>query len=402
MRVVQYEGGIPVHVWDDSVTIESEAFKQVENMSKLPIVEHIALMPDAHWGNGACVGSVIGTSHAVIPAAVGVDIGCGMIAVKTTLRAEHLPDSLSRMRSLIEEAVPHGRTSNGGRGDRGAWGDIPEDVKKSWEPLDSGFKSVVEKNPKIGTGNTINHLGTLGTGNHFIEVCLDADGFVWITLHSGSRGVGNRIGSFFIERAKERMRERIGDLPDVNLAWLEEGSPDFDNYCEAVEWAQEFARHNRQAMMDRVIAAIRKSGVSGFEVTELAVNCHHNYISRERHGDKNLWVTRKGAVCASKGTLGFIPGSMGAKSYVVRGLGGENSLNSCSHGAGRSMSRTAAKKAFTLEDHIKATEGVECRKDEDVIDETPAAYKNIDAVMESQRDLVEVVATLKQVLCVKG
>jgi tRNA-splicing ligase RtcB len=261
----------------------------------------------------------------------------------------------------------------------------------------------VAKHPRLDRGSHVQHLGTLGTGNHFIEVCLDEENQVWIMLHSGSRGVGNRIGSYFIELAKEDMRRWFINLPDQDLAYLPQGTEHFDDYVEAVHWAQEYARLNRDLMMAAVVAALRRSALlPAFEAQLEAVNCHHNYVAWESHFGENVLVTRKGAVRARRGDLGIIPGSMGARSYIVRGLGNEQSFSSCSHGAGRAMSRAEARRRFSVEDHAAATSGIECRKDEDVIDETPMAYKAIDAVMAAQRDLVEVAHTLRQVVCVKG
>jgi tRNA-splicing ligase RtcB len=272
-----------------------------------------------------------------------------------------------------------------------------------WRQLERGYGRIVGKHPKLDRGNHVNHLGTLGTGNHFIEVCLDEADRVWFMLHSGSRGVGNRIGMHFIEMAKKDMRAHIANLPDKDLAYLREGTEHFDDYVEAVEWAQEFALYNRKLMMEQIVDAVAASGeVPPFELTETAVNCHHNYVAVEEHYGEEVFVTRKGAVRARRGDMGIIPGSMGARSYIVRGLGNPESFDSCSHGAGRAMSRNEAKRRFTTADHEKATAGVECRKDEDVIDETPAAYKNIDDVMNAQRDLVEIAHTLRQVVCVKG
>jgi tRNA-splicing ligase RtcB len=346
---------------------------------------------------------VIPTVGAIIPAAVGVDLGCGMAAVRTSLRAEHLPDDLLPLRLAIEAAVPHGRSHNGDpANDVGGWRDAPSATAQSaWATIEQGYQRIVAKHPKLGRGPALQHLGTLGTGNHFVEVCLDQDDRVWFMLHSGSRGVGNRVGSYFIERAQEEMRRWFVNLPDRDLAYLAEGSQYFDDYVEAVGWAQDFALWNRRVMMDAVVAAA-KSVLPPFSLTDEAVQCHHNYVARERHLDRNVFVTRKGAVRARKGDLGIIPGSMGARSFIVRGLGNDDAFHSCSHGAGRAMSRAAAKRRFTLADHEKATAGIECRKDADVIDETPMAYKPIDAVMEAQRDLVEVVHTLRQVVCVKG
>jgi tRNA-splicing ligase RtcB len=361
-------------------------------------------MPDVHCGIGATVGSVIPTKGAIIPAAVGVDIGCGMMAVQTSLNARDLPDNLKGIRSAIEAAVPHGRTNQGRTGDRGAWHHIPTRNAEVWaSELKPGYDAILAKHPKLDRGNHANHLGTLGTGNHFIEVCLDETDTVWFMLHSGSRGVGNRMGTYFIELARNDMKRFFVNLPDADLAYFPEGTEHFDDYVEAVEWAQDYARWNRRLMMEQIVAAVRESGETPPFTAELqAINCHHNYVARESHYGQNVLITRKGAVRARPGDLGIIPGSMGARSYIVRGKGNPESFHSCSHGAGRAMSRNEAKKRFTVEDHRKATEGVECRKDPEVIDETPGAYKPIDAVMAAQADLVEVVHTLRQVVCVKG
>lgn len=403
-EMTRVAGGAPIKHWTRGVPVEPEALEQLQNVARLPIVHPwVAAMPDVHVGIGATVGSVIPTVGAVIPAAVGVDIGCGMMAQRTTLDASQLPDNLARLRGSIERAVPHGRGKHGGRGDIGSWNKIPEPVLERWRVLEPAFKRIVEKHPRIEKSNHVVHLGTLGTGNHFIELCLDEADRVWVMLHSGSRGVGNRIGTYFIERAKQDMRAHLRNLPDANLAYLSEGTKHFADYMEAVGWAQEFARHNRELMMDRVLEEMRRfRGLPPFEVDKQAVNCHHNYVVREHHYGKDVLVTRKGAVRAGKDELGIIPGSMGARSYIVRGKGNPKSFHSCSHGAGRVLSRTAAKQRFTLEDHRRMTEGVECRKDAGVIDETPGAYKDIDAVMAAQRDLVSVEHTLKQVVCVKG
>ncbi|MEM9177920.1 MAG: RtcB family protein, partial [Myxococcota bacterium] len=304
----------------------------------------------------------------------------------------------------IEKAVPHGRSAGQGKSrDKGAWGRLPARVESVWARFAPGFDAIVEKHPGVRKANHATHLGTLGTGNHFIEVCLDEADRVWFMLHSGSRGVGNKIGRYFIELAREDMRRWMINLPDVDLAYLPEGTDHFVEYVEAVEWAQAYAMANRELMMEAVIGAIRESaGIPPFEAKLLAVNCHHNYVSREHHLGENVLITRKGAVRAREGDLGIIPGSMGARSYIVRGKGNAESFHSCSHGAGRKMSRAKANKTFTLEDHAKATEGIECRKDGGVLDETPGAYKSIDDVMAAQRDLVDVVHTLRQVVCVKG
>lgn len=399
---VMQDGGVPVKSWTRGVLFEEEARRQLINISRMPFIHRwVAAMPDVHLGKGATIGSVVPTVGAVIPAAVGVDIGCGMMAVKTSVTAAQLPDSLAAVRSAIEQAVPHGRSVGRGR-DCGAWANAPDDVLAAWAPLAEPFEALKAKHRVLKNTNNLNHLGTLGTGNHFIEMCLDENAGVWLMLHSGSRGVGNRIGTHFIEQAKKEMARWHIQLPDRDLAYLPEGSTLFDDYVAAVEWAQNFARINREVMMARVVGAVRESLGLVFDASVEAVNCHHNYVSRENHYGKNVWVTRKGAVRARRGEMGIIPGSMGARSFIVRGLGNEESFCSCSHGAGRVMSRTQAKKAVSLEQHQLATAGVECRKDEGVIDESPAAYKPIDQVMAAQRDLVEIVHTLKQVVCVKG
>lgn len=396
---------LPIKAWTKGVPVEEDAKAQLINIANMPFIKsHVAVMPDVHMGKGATVGSVIATKGAIIPAAVGVDIGCGMMAVRTSLLASDLPDNLHALRSAIEAAVPHGRTNNGGLGDRGAWGSTPNDVEVATNHLMPRLDEIVKKHPGIGraAARARTHAGTLGTGNHFIEICLDEEQVVWVMLHSGSRGIGNRIGTYFIEKAKEEMRRWFINLPDQDLAYIPEGSKLFEDYFEALHWAQDFAETNRKIMMESVVNAIDAWLPKFFVVTARAINCHHNYVSWERHFGDTVMVTRKGAVSAKEGELGIIPGSMGERSFIVRGKGNHTSFCSCSHGAGRVMSRTAARKLFTVEDHIKATEGVECRKDADVIDETPAAYKDIDAVMAAQSDLVEVVHTLKQVLCVKG
>jgi tRNA-splicing ligase RtcB len=403
-EVFRSEGGVPIKSWTRGVPFEAAAREQVERTAKLPFIHKwVAVMPDVHHGIGATVGSVVATQRAVIPAAVGVDIGCGMMAVQTSLRASQLPDQLAGLRSSIEAAVPHGRSDNGGRNDKGAWSQLPDATRQAWAELKGGYDAIVAKHPKLDRGAHVGHLGTLGTGNHFIEICLDERDHVWFMLHSGSRGVGNRIGTHFIELAKADLRRSLSNLPDRDLAYFEEGAEHFDDYISAVSWAQDYARVNRELMMHAVLTAVRKTGVlPPFDARLAAVNCHHNYVSRERHYGQDVLVTRKGALRARRGDLGIIPGSMGARSYIVRGLGNPESFESCSHGAGRVMSRTEARRRFSLDDHVAATAGVECRKDTEVIDETPAAYKPIELVMQAQRDLVEVLHTLKQVVCVKG
>jgi len=395
------DGGAPIKLWTHGVPVEDDARRQLMNTARMPFIfHHLAVMPDVHLGKGSTIGSVIPTVGAIIPAAVGVDIGCGMIAVRTSLDAGDLPDNLHGLRAAIEAAVPHGKTF--GRRDEGAWSEAPAAVDAMWRELAGGFARLTARYPQLERTNNRLHLGTLGTGNHFIEVCIDEAGRVWFMLHSGSRGVGNAIGQRFIELAQEDMRQHLATLPDRDLAYLKEGSRHFDDYVEAVDWAQDFARRNRALMLQAVIAAARWVIAKPFVADLEAVNCHHNYVQRERHFGHDIYVTRKGAVAAHRGQLGIIPGSMGARSYIVRGLGNEEAFCSCSHGAGRTMSRSQAKKRFTVADQVRATEGVECRKDAHVIDEIPMAYKDIDAVMAAQSDLVEVVHTLRQVVCVKG
>lgn len=405
MQTFKDEGRAPVKIWTDDV--EASALQQLHNLSTLPFIhKHIAVMPDCHWGMGSTVGSVIPTIRAIVPAAVGVDIGCGMMASQLGIKAHQLPDSLVAMRAAIEAAVPHGRTDNGGLNDRGAWHDIPEDIGIHFRKLmeDPRIIEVKEKEPQAVANRGANQLGTLGTGNHFIEVCLDLDDNVWIMLHSGSRGLGNRIGSHFIRLAKQEMERWHVRLPDADLAYLPEGSQHFGLYWKALSWAQEYAQANRALMMARAWEALKGclEGFGPMALTVRAVNCHHNYVAVENHFGQNCYITRKGALRARQGDMGIIPGSMGARSFIVRGKGNPDSFCSCSHGAGRRMSRGAAKKQFTLADLAEQTIGVECRKDADVIDEIPSAYKNIQQVMDNQSDLVEIVAELRQIVCVKG
>jgi tRNA-splicing ligase RtcB len=405
----QYYAGVrhPIKAWTNGVQVDAQAVQQLHNLSHLPFIyKHIAVMPDVHGGIGATIGSVIATKGAIVPAAVGVDLGCGMMAVQTTLTANDMPDSLSCIRSAIEAAVPHGRTDNGGKNDRGGWGSvIPDAHAKRWMALQARYEQIVSKHPKAKSFNTSSHMGTLGTGNHFIEICLDENDSVWVMLHSGSRGVGNRIGSYFIELAKKEMdRYFIGEyLPDKDLAYLVEHTEYFDDYVNAVGWAQDFAAENRRAMMGATLSAMQEHLPEfSFPTGKTAVNCHHNYVERENHFEANVWVTRKGAVRAREGDLGIIPGSMGTGSFIVRGKGNPESFCSCSHGAGRSMSRTEARKTISLEQHRDAMRGIEARLDADVLDESPAAYKDISAVMAAQGDLIEVVHRLRQIVNVKG
>ncbi|HEY0660143.1 MAG TPA: RtcB family protein [Lysobacter sp.] len=394
------EGATPIKGWVRGVPLEDKARAQLRNIASLPFVgPWVAVMPDVHLGIGATVGSVVPTRGAIIPAAVGVDIGCGMAAVRTTLRATDLPDNLAQLRSSIERSVPVGN------GPGGEHRKLPDSVETRLEHSDlmARLDAIHRKHPKIRTDKVDRQIGTLGGGNHFIEICLDESDAVWVMLHSGSRGTGNIIGTYFIERARQELAHRVlgFHLPDKDLAFFLEGEPLFDEYVDAVSWAQDYARHNREAMMGRVLHEMRHR-LPKFQLEKLAVNCHHNYVQREQHHGESLLVTRKGAVSAREGELGIIPGSMGACSFIVRGLGNADSFHSCSHGAGRVMSRTQARAQITLKQHREATAHVECRKDAAVIDESPAAYKSIDAVMAAQSDLVEVLHTLRQVVCIKG
>ena len=390
------KGKVPVKIYTDEV--EASAMQQLYNMAQLPFIHsHLAAMPDVHAGKGATVGSVIPTKGAIIPAAVGVDIGCGMNAIRLSINANDLPENMRAIRSAIEEAIPVGYNMH--KYDRARESTI--------RALSGGLDSIIRKHKKIYSMQKkpyqtwIRQIGTLGGGNHFIELCLDENQDVWVMLHSGSRGIGNVIGQYFIALAKKDMGQHIINLPDKDLAYFTQGAKYFDDYVEAVEWGQDYAMANRREMMHFILNALRKK-LRKFGITKEAINCHHNYVSREHHFGEDVFVTRKGAISAREGELGIIPGSMGAKSFIVKGKGNPQSFCSCSHGAGRKMSRSAAKRQFDIDDVSQQTKGVECRKDKGVIDEIPAAYKDIDQVMEHQSDLVEVVHTLKQIVCVKG
>ena len=386
---------VPVRIWTEDVT--PDALRQLEQVARLPFVHsHVAAMPDVHAGIGSTIGSVIPTRGAIVPAAVGVDIGCGMIAARLSIDANALPDSLGAVRSEIESRVPVGFAMHDERNVR----------MSGVARLKPGYDALTGRVPALATmmkhsDGWQRQIGTLGGGNHFIEVCLDESDRVWVMLHSGSRGIGNGIGRYFIALAREEMLALDAKLPDRNLAWLREGTESFDLYVEALGWAQDYASENRAQMLALVLEALQAT-LPSFEITEHAVNCHHNYVARERHFGAEVYVTRKGAIRAGTGELGIIPGSMGARSYIVRGKGSVESFCSCAHGAGRRMSRSQAKKTFSADDLARQTAGVECRKDAGVVDEIPGAYKDIDAVMANQADLVDVVHTLKQIVCVKG
>ncbi|WP_306790016.1 RtcB family protein [Methylomonas fluvii] len=390
------ENHVPVKIWTDDV--DDRSMEQLGNIAKLPFIHHhIAAMPDVHLGLGATIGSVIATHKAIIPAAVGVDIGCGMVAARLSITANDLDEkSLKKVFDQITRDVPVGRAQH-------ADNRVLVDAVQPFEP---SLKRLTDRHPELlksfgKFSKWMNQMGSLGGGNHFIEVCLDEADQVWVMLHSGSRGIGNAIADHFIKLARKDMERWMINLPDRDLAYFPEGTEHFDDYVEAVHWAQEYAMQNRQCMLDLVLSALARH-LPAFEVTTEAVNCHHNYVAHEHHYGANVWVTRKGAIRAREGDLGIVPGSMGAKSYIVRGKGNPESFNSSAHGAGRKMSRTAAEKAFTETDLANQTVGVICRKDKGVIDEIPGAYKDIDQVMANQNDLTEILHTLKQVVCVKG
>lgn len=385
---------VPIKCWTHGVLFEEEARKQLLNVANLPfVVSHLAIMPDVHAGKGCTIGTVMPTVGAIVPACVGVDLGCGMQAIKTSLVASDLPDNLRDIRMQIERDVPVGF---------GKWENIPCHIEQSWNGLRIDFEYICQKYPMFNKANHNVHLGTLGGGNHFIEICLDEDQCVWVMLHSGSRGIGNVIGTHFINLARNEMKRYFINLPDEDLAYLPEGSEHFSDYINAVLWAQKFAKENRKIMMNTVLKAIHNVIKKPIELLCEAIDCHHNYISIEHHFSRNMYITRKGAVRAKKDELGIIPGSMGSKSFIVKGLGNPDSFHSCSHGAGRVMSRNKAKSIVSMDDHSKDLRSIECKKDASTLDETPRAYKNIDDVMNAQSDLVEILYTLKQVLCVKG
>ena len=392
----QAHKGVPVKIF--TTDIEEEAIRQLRSLAQLTFIHsHIAVMPDVHVGKGATVGSVITTKKAIIPATVGVDIGCGMNAVRLSLKAGQLPDNLAKIRQAIEAKVPVGFNQHAS---------ITAKMS-TLDPLAKRLKCITDKHPGLlkmlrnFERTWARQLGTLGGGNHFIELCVDENQDVWVMLHSGSRGIGNCLGEYFITLAKKERESRFGYIPERDLAYFAEGSSGFADYLEAVQWGQDYALENRREMM-RLIINVLKQTLPPFVPTREAINCHHNYVSQETHFGENVYVTRKGAISAYEGELGIIPGSMGAKSYIVKGKGNAQSFCSCSHGAGRCMSRGKALRTFSITDLKVQTLGVECRKDKGVMDEIPDAYKDIDRVMANQQDLVTVVHTLKQVLCIKG
>lgn len=394
MKRVISDTRVPVKIWTEDV--DENSIQQLRNIANMPFIhKHVAAMPDVHLGKGATVGSVIATDNAIIPAAVGVDIGCGMCAVKLPIPVGAFKENdttVKLLRSKMEEAIPVGFNSNEKQSSRAS------KAFNSLGDLRAPIENKVFKKAHL-------QLGSLGGGNHFIELCEDTEGGSWIMLHSGSRNIGNMVARYYIERAKGLMKQLFISLPDMDLAYLASGQKEFDDYIHDLLWCQGYAKANRREMMTRVLDIIIKEfglKTSAMYLMKDMIDCHHNYTELENHYGKNVWVTRKGAVRARQGEMGIIPGSMGAKSFIVSGKGNPESFCSCSHGAGRKHSRTQAKKLFTQEDLIKQTEGVECRKDSGVIDEIPGAYKDIDVVMENQKDLVKVEFQLKQFMCIKG
>lgn len=387
---------VPIRMWADPATVEDGALRQLQNVATLPWIKGLAVMPDVHYGKGATVGSVIALEGAVCPAAVGVDIGCGMSAVRTSLTAGDLPGDLSRLRSRIEAAIPVGRGMHDDEVDSGRLHGFPT---AGWGDFWSRFDTVADA-VKFRQGRARKQLGTLGSGNHFIEVCTDTTGAVWLMLHSGSRNIGKELAEYHIGEAQKLPHNQ--GLVDRDLAVFVSDTPQMAAYRNDLFWAQEYAKRNRALMMALLQDVVRREFRKARPMFEPVISCHHNYVAEERYEDMDLLVTRKGAIRAGAGELGIIPGSMGTGSYVVRGLGNPASFHSASHGAGRRMSRNAAKRRFSAEDLQRQTQGVECRKDSGVVDEIPAAYKPIEQVMARQGDLVEIVASLKQVVCVKG
>ncbi len=387
-------GSVPIKIWTEDV--EPEALMQLKNLSRLPFIakQGVACMPDVHAGNGSTIGTVIATDSAIIPAAVGVDIGCGMVATRLSLKVSQLPDSLAKIRSEIERVIPMGKGGDHRK--------VASDTGKLFADVPDAVTKVFGGDKNAALSKAVPQLGTLGGGNHFVEICYDENDDVWVMLHSGSRGIGNMIGSYYIDKGKELMNQFHITLPDGDLAYLPQGTDLFDDYVAAVGWAQNYAMENRKEMLKQVLDVLRREITVPFGITEAAINCHHTYVVKERHFGKDLWITRKGAIKAGVDELGIIPGSMGAKSFIVRGKGNKEAYCSCSHGAGRKMSRTKARATFTVADLKAQTIGVECRKDDAILDEIPGSYKDIDVVMENQKSLVAIVHTLRAVLCCKG
>ena len=396
IKKVLSDGKFPVKVWTDD--IEEEALQQLRNLSNMPFIHrHVAVMPDVHAGRGSTIGTVIATKGAIIPSAVGVDIGCGMMAVKTSLKADEISSDivLKKLRFGIEEIVPVGFSANS---------EIDSYTEMIFRAsyLSGNLKAFEKDSPTFK--KCVYQMGSLGGGNHFIEICLDLNSNVWVLLHSGSRNIGKMVADYHINSAQDFMKKYFIKLDDPDLAYLAQETQKFKDYIRDLHWCQFYAARNREAMMNRILHKIDElfSTDENAWLISSSINCSHNNCYLEKHFGEEVWTTRKGAVSAKLGELGIIPGSMGTKSYIVRGLGNLESFCSCSHGAGRKMSRTQARKQFTLEDLIVQTNGVECKKDADVLDEIPGAYKDIDTVMDNQSDLVEIMETLKQVICIKG
>ncbi|KPI06840.1 protein of unknown function UPF0027 [Actinobacteria bacterium OK074] len=397
MSYVEIPGAkVPIRMWADPTSVEDVAMRQLHNVATLPWIKGLAVMPDVHYGKGATVGSVIAMQGAVCPAAVGVDIGCGMSAVKTSLTANDLPGDLSRLRSKIEQAIPVGRGMHDTAVEPGRFFGFGT---AGWDDFWGRFDGVAEA-VKFRQERAVKQMGTLGSGNHFCEVCVDMSGSVWLMLHSGSRNIGKELAEHHIGMAQKLPHNQ--GLVDRDLAVFIADTPQMAAYRNDLFWAQEYAKYNRTIMMALLKDVVSKEFKKAKPTFEPEISCHHNYVAEERYEGMNLLVTRKGAIRAGAGEYGIIPGSMGTGSYIVKGLGNEKAFNSASHGAGRRMSRNAAKRRFTMKDLEEQTQGVECRKDSGVVDEIPAAYKPIEQVIDQQRDLVEVVAKLKQVVCVKG
>lgn len=400
-NIIESKGAV-IKAWNNGVPFESGAIAQTQFVAELPFVKGVALMPDCHIGVGCTIGTVIASEGAISPAVVGVDIGCGMYAVRTRLTRKDILPELDNIFHLLSTKIPNGRTNNGGEGDRGAWGNPPERVQGIWDAISGGeIEEVFARHPEARSKNGLKQLGTLGTGNHFIEVSVDLDDDVWIVLHSGSRGFGNRIGSYFTQLAKEKCKQWFIQLPHADLAYLPVGTPEFNDYMKALSVAQRYAWYNRGLMMDTALDIVGGEASLGKD-KPISVHCHHNYLSTERHFGKNLLITRKGAVRADEGDLAIIPGSMGARTFIAKGLGNRDSYHSCSHGAGRVMGRNEAMRRISVEQHVAATEGIVCFKGAEVIDESPSAYKSIEAVMAAQADLVTPIVELRQLVCVKG
>lgn len=381
---------VPIKIWTND--IDDNAVEQLKNSANLPFIfRHVAAMPDVHLGKGATIGSVIATKGAICPSAVGVDLSCGILAAKTTLKVENLTN-LPALREEIEYSVPHG-TVTYGKGIQGSWATVPGYVLTTWyENLNSEFQSLSFK----GTKEPQNQLGTLGGGNHFIELCYDESNYIWILIHSGSRGIGNALGTYYINVAKQKMQDWFITLPDPDLAYLVDNTIELNDYIYASNWTSKYAEWNRSLILHAVLQVLNKP------LLELSFDCHHNYVSLENHFNNNVYITRKGAIRARKNDYGVIPSSMGGTSYIVKGKGNRESFNSCAHGAGRLCGRKEATRRFTVEDLKRTTFGVECKKDLSVLDEIPLAYKDINTVMENQADLCEKIHILKAILTVKG